>query len=189
VSQPGWARAVSVPSEGWLSIGSLSHNDNSYRAVGVVDQKLLVRRLMSYNQREDVVDLGPETGAVVWFEGTLLVAGDGWVQDLASGTLVQIPRGKVDALAIDLHSRDYLLRIQPSDGPAIWKVLDNKVSDFVPPTGQLVDARGDTQVRLESAARTAWFYDREAGWRAISFDVCYRIAPTWSDEVEDIGRP
>jgi len=189
VSQRAWARPVSVPSEGWLPMGSLSDNGISYRAVGVVDQKLVVRRLWHYSQQEDVLELRPATGAVVWFEGTLLAAGDGWVHDLASGTMLEIPRGKVDAIALHLHPRDYLLRIQPSDGPAIWKVLNREIYDFGPPTGQLVDARGDTQVRLESAARTAWLYDRASGWRAISFEACYRIAPTWSDEVEDIGRP
>jgi hypothetical protein len=189
VSQPAWASPISVPSEGWLPMGSLADNGITYQAVGVVDQKLVVRRLWDYNQHEDVLELRPATGPVVWFEGTLLTAGDGWVHDLASGTKLEIPRGKVDAIPLHLNPRDYVLRIQPSDGPAIWKVLTHHIYDFVPPTGYLVDARGDTQVRLESAARTAWLYHRERGWRAISFDACYRIAPTWSDEVESIDRP
>jgi hypothetical protein len=190
VSKPAWAKPVAVPSEGWLPMGSLSDLGIRYEAVGVVGQKLVVRRRWQTGHEEDT-ELRPATGPVVWFEGTLLAAGDGWVQDFASGAKLEIPRGKVDAIALTLHPRDYVLRIEPSDGgPAIWKVLNSTVYDFGPPTGHLVDARGDTQVRLESAARTAWLYDRrQATWRAVSFEACYRIAPTWSDEVEDIGRP
>ncbi len=136
-------------------MGELGDGDIRYLAVGVVDHKLFVRRRWYSGQQEDHL-LGPVTGPVVWFEGTLLVAGDGWVHDLTTRTLLQIPRGKVDAIAVELLTREYLLRIQPSDGPAIWKalsstVLDSSVLDFMPPTGHVVAAHGDRQVRLESA--------------------------------------
>lgn len=193
VSQPAWATPVPLPAEGWLPMGELGDGGIRYLAVGVVDQKLLVRRRWDTGPQEDT-ELGPVTGPVVWFEGSLVVAGDGWVRDLSARTLLQIPRGKVEVIALEPRAREYLLRIQPSDGPAIWKalssiVLDSKLLDFVPPTGHVVAAHGDAQVRLESAARTAWLYEREVGWRAVSFEACSRIAPTWSDDVEDIGRP
>lgn len=193
VSQPAWATPVPLPSEGWHSMDELGEGSLRYLAVGVVDQKLFVRRRWATGQQEDT-EVGPVTGPVVWFEGTLVVAGDDWVRDLSARTVLTIPRGKVEVIAVELLTREYLLRIQPSEGPAIWKalsstVLDSTLLDFLPPTGHVVAAHGDRQVRLESAARTAWLYGRTVGWRAVSFDACYRIAPTWSDEVEHVGRP